>query len=475
MSEPKRLHPAAIIFNFIKGLREFIFVLIFGFITFSGESFIYFILITFALVLILVTHSIISWYRYTYRVEGDELRIEYGILIRKQRHISKNRIQSIDLTSGIIHRIFKLAKVQIETAGSGNGSEASLKAVKLTEAERLRDELKNEDRQEAGANLDPEAETSNHPFYKISFQRLFIAGSTSGSIGVIAVLLLGASEFERFIPDRFFDNAMSWVIGLGIALIIGFVLVLLLFLWLLGVAGTMIKYGNFTIHKYADELFITRGLLEKKQITIPLNRIQAVGMEESMIRQPLGFVTVFAEVAGGSLDQGEDFSTVLFPIMKRDEVEGFLQEILPDYAEQPKDFNPLPKRALPYYLVRIMVPIILLGAAVMFLLPQFGWVLILLLIGAFGLGFLRYRAGGYYLKGNRLMVRYRVLSKRTMLMYHKRIQAFEKTQHKIQKAQGLATLKLSIIGKLGAGKHYTIKELNETDLDQLSDWYSYRK
>ncbi|UJL47040.1 PH domain-containing protein [Virgibacillus sp. NKC19-16] len=475
MSEPKRLHPAAIIFNFIKGIREFIFVLIFGFITFRDQSFGYFILIVLLLALIIVAYSVISWYRYTYRVEEEELRIEYGIFIRKKRYISKNRIQSIDLTQGVIHRIFKLAKVQIETAGSGNGSEASLKAVKFTEAQTLRDELKNEDTQATELDPETEAETTNHPFYKISFKRLFVAGSTSGSIGVIFVLALGALEFERFIPDRFFDNAMSWVIGLSIMLIVGFALALLLFLWLLGIAGTMIKYGNFTITKYKDELFITRGLLEKKQITIPLGRIQAVGIQESVIRQPLGFVTVFAEVAGGSLDQGEDFSTVLFPIMKRDEVEEFLQEILPDYAEQPQDFNPLPKRALTFYLFRTMVPIILLGIAVMFLLPQFSWVIIILLIGGLYLGFLRYRAGGYYLKENRLMVRYRVLSKTTMLMYHKRIQAFEKTQHKIQKAKKLATLKLSIIGKLGTGKHYTIKELDEADLDQLSDWYSYRK
>src|SRR5699024_1341853 len=102
---------------------------------------------------------------------------------------------------------------------------------------------------------------------------------------------------------------------------------ILIVLWLFGIAGTMIKYGNFTIINRGDELFITRGLLEKKQITIPLNRIQAVGIQESMIRQPLGYGTIFAEVAGGALEKGEDFSTVLFPMIKRSEIEPFLQEI----------------------------------------------------------------------------------------------------------------------------------------------------
>ncbi|SFE35514.1 putative membrane protein [Lentibacillus persicus] len=477
MFESKRLHPAAILFNLIKTVREFLFAIVLGFITFRDESLFYFGLIIAVLLVVFITASILSWYRYTYRIEEEELRIEYGVFIRKKRFISKNRIQSIDLTSGVIHRIFKLTKVQIETAGTGTSAEASLSAVKLEEGEALREELKSSTFYSPDDEETAEQSEETFPSAKISFKRLFIAGTTSGGAGVVlALAVAGFSELEQFIPDQYFDNTIEWVIGLGVIILIVMGVFLLLLLWLLGIAGTMIKYGNFTITKNHEELFITRGLLEKKQVTIPLKRIQAVGIQESIIRQPLGYVTVFAEIAGGSMDKGEDFSSILFPIMKRSELEGFLETFLPDYAGLQHELTPLPKKALKYYVLRAAVPFLLLIAVVATLIPSFLWIpIVLLIVGGILLGWLRYKDGGFAINGRRLTLRYRVLSRNTILLYQKRVQAFEKKQHKVQSLQNLATAHFSIVGTMGAGKHFTIKDLEESKTDELSDWYSRRK
>ncbi|WP_010529403.1 PH domain-containing protein [Lentibacillus jeotgali] len=478
MFEAKRLHPAAIIFNLIRTVREFLFAIILGFITFRDESLLYFVLILAGLVVIFIGASVLTWYRYTYRIEDDELRIEYGVFIRKKRYISKNRIQSIDLTSGIIHRIFKLTKVQIETAGSGMSAEASLSAVKLEEGEAIRAELKTSGTHQQAAD-DPHEETGEwaektNPSSTISFKRLFIAGTTSGSIGVILALgAAGFSELEQFIPESFFDETLEWVIGLGIIILIVMAFFALLLFWLLGIAGTMIKYGKFTITKNENELFITRGLLEKKQSTIPLKRIQAVGIQESIIRQPLGYVTVFAEIAGGSANKGEDFSSILFPIMKRDEVEAFLETFLPDYAGL-HELTPLPKRSRKFYIMRSSVLFVLIVATVAIFFPSFVWAPVLLLIAGVFLGRLRHKDGGFNVQGQRLTIRHRVFSRNTIMLYHKRVQAFEKKQHKVQRLQNLASMTLSIVGRMGTGTHFTIKDLEESHVDELSDWYSRR-
>src|SRR5699024_7788764 len=124
---------------------------------------------------------------------------------------------------------------------------------------------------------------------------------------------------------------------------------LLFVLWLIGIANTMIKYGNFTIEKRNNELFIKRGLLETKELTIPFDRIQAIGLEQSIIRHPFRYVTVYAVVAGGSFDKNETFP-VLFPLMKEEEGALFLQEFVPDYPiESEKEKMTLPRSALKYY------------------------------------------------------------------------------------------------------------------------------
>ncbi|HLR52218.1 MAG TPA: PH domain-containing protein [Candidatus Avamphibacillus sp.] len=475
MFEEKRLHPVTVFFNILQFLKEFALPIIIGLFTFQGKALGIFLLIIGAVFILILPFSIASWYRFTYRVEEDELRIEHGIFIRKKRYISKNRIQSIDLTQSVIHRIFKLVKVKIETASSGEGAEASLKAVSLEEGELLRAELKNTSKELS--DFSSEEEQTTYPSDTITTKRLFLAGTTSGSIGVLlALAAVFFSQIEQFIPEDFFDETLKWVVGLSLIFIIGLVSIVLLVLYVLGIAGTMIKYGKFTITKNKDELFITRGLLEKKQITIPLKRIQAVGIEESLLRQPFGFATVFVEVAGGSLEKNEDFSTVLFPILKKDEMEPFFKKYLPGYQVEKKKLRSLPKRALGYYLIRSCIPAIVLTGALFYFLPDF-----LFLAGIFWLfsllqGFLKWKDGGYWLEQKRLSLRFRRgIHRTTMRIYHQRLQSVEIKQHPLHKRHRLATIQMSIIGMLGGGTHYTIKELERADANQIFDWYSYRK
>jgi putative membrane protein len=469
MYEPKRLHPATIIFNLAVGIKNSIFFFILIFATLYDGYIIYAILAVLAIFALILFISYLSWLKFTYRVEEDELRLEYGIFIRKKRFIPKNRIQSIDLTQNIVHRIFKLVKVEIETAGTGAEAEASLVAVTLKQGEALRTELK------SVAKIDNIEEPEEVPSQTISRKRLLIAGATSGSIGVLlAIGGLIFSELERFIPNDFYNQAYSWVIGLGFAIMALMVIVVLILLWIFGIIGTVIKYWNFTISKVEDDIVISCGLIQKKHITIPLKRIQAVGYVESIIRQPLGYATVIAEIAGGSNEKGDDFSTVLFPIMKVKEVDGFLEMLLPEYPVVSSEISSLPKRSLKYYLIRMAVLPLLLLLAVFFIFPQFLWIPIIIFIGSILFGILQYKDSGYVIDGKRLTFRYRTINKITMVVNHKRIQAFNRKQHIFHRKEHLATIKLSIIGKMGLGKHYQIKELDEHEVDELGDWYSYR-
>src|SRR5690625_5694512 len=219
MFEEKRLHPTTIFFNFFQFLKEFALPIILGFFTFRGQALFYLLVILVAIFIINLVFSIASWYRFTYRVEDEELRIEHGIFIRKKRYISINRIQSINLTQSVFHRIFKLVKVQVETAGGGEGAEVSLKAVTLQDGELLRADIKA--KPESIEHSTREDVPTDYPSDKISVRRLFIAGTTSGSIGVLlAIFAFIISQAEQLIPDDFFDQSVQWIIGLSLTIII---------------------------------------------------------------------------------------------------------------------------------------------------------------------------------------------------------------------------------------------------------------
>lgn len=472
-TKPRRLHPAAMFFNLVKLFKETILGLGIGLIITFKESLFYFILFVSLFLVLFIVFSILSWYRFTYRVEDNELRIEEGIFIRKKRYISINRIHKIDLTANVVHRIFRLVNVQIDTASSGEGAEVNLSAVKVSDGVKLRKALKktvNTLADETDSDVKHE-----YPKERVSWKRLFIAGTTSGSVGIIlAAVFAGFTQIEELIPENIYESTFNWLINLSIMFIVLLVIVVLFILWIFGIAGTMIKYGNFTIEKREKELFIKRGLLETKELTIPFDRIQAIGIEQTLLRQPIKFVQVFAIVAGGSFDKMEPFP-VIFPIMRESEVNTFLEKFLPDYEFSNEKLIPLAKRGRKFYLFNNAIFFALALVPTIYFFPSYSWIPIVLLVISLWFGWLQHKDGGYYMDGKQFVLRRRSVSKVTISTFHHRIQALEKKQHIIQSKQNLATAEISLLGIGGLGSHYTLRHLENEDANKIGDWYSYRK
>ena len=80
----------------------------------------------------MLVSGIIKWKRFRYWFEEEELRIEYGLFVKKKRYIPFERIQSLNYTEGIFHRPFGLVKVKVETAGGGATKEADAELTAIT-------------------------------------------------------------------------------------------------------------------------------------------------------------------------------------------------------------------------------------------------------------------------------------------------------------------------------------------------------
>ncbi|WP_251517376.1 PH domain-containing protein [Oceanobacillus luteolus] len=469
MYNKKRLHPAAIIFNMAKPIKEFFFYFIV--IMFAGDLFIFFIFLGIFLVLNLI-YAVLTWHRYSYYVTDEALWIEYGIFKRTKRSIAKNRIQSIDLTESVLHRLFKLTSIQIETAaGGGSKAEATLRAVTLEEGKRLTETLKESQEQELEL-LEEQAPIMK----KITFQRLLLAGITSGGVGlIIGFLVAGLVEIEELIPENIYDETLEWLLSASIFLLIIVVLMLMLAVYLISVIWVIIRYGNFTIKRSENELIITRGLLERKQLTIPFDRIQAVGIEENIIRQAFGYASVFVEIAGSKTGDQIADSTILFPLLQTREIPAFMEEFVPKFIwNEDVDWVKPPASASPLYLIRSSTIFVLAIIPVFIFFPSFVWIPIVLSGLALFMGWLGYKDAGLYVNDNRLFIRYRRITRVTVQLYHKRVQAFEKRQNVLQRRLHLATMKASIISHVG-GRHFHINDVIENEIDQVSDKLAYRK
>ena len=487
MYEPKRLHPAAMIISVINTVRQVIFGLIpLIIIAINTDMGKYVLLGIIVLVLLIIVSSVLTWLRSTYTLEENQIRIEQGLIVRKKRTISKHRIQSIDLSQNIVHRILGLTKVQIETAGSDQKIDATLHAVTMEEGKIIHDQLKytqqsktlvTDEEVEEKEEKEQVVEEKNYPSRKITLQKLFIVGSTSGGFGVVLGLFaLFFSQVETFIPDQFYDTATTWVVSQAIQVIIVLTVIGLIILWGIGILYTVIQDWDFTITRYEKELFITKGLLEKKQTTIPLSRIQAVGIQENIVRQPLGLATIYVDIASGEVSNGNnvELHTVIFPLIKKKNVSKFLNELLPEYELPEEELIKLPKRALPYYLFRLAILPVIATIVMLFVSPNLVFIPLIVTAIAALFGWGQYKTSSYTLSDKQLTVQSRLMNKDTVFILHKRLQSLKKKQHIIHKKQDLATMETAILNKY-QGRHIVVRELRESDVDRIADWYSYEK
>jgi putative membrane protein len=408
----------------------------------------------------------LSWRATIYEVAGGVFRLRWGVVQKNERAIPLEHIQSVDTVQGIIQRLFNVVELRIETAGGGASEpDASLAALDRAVAEALRREI-------AGSRREPvETETSGPAVVrKLETRDLLLAGATSGQIGVALSLIAVASQlFDNFLSQNLAQRLLETFAPRSVTTALLYVFILGLFAWLLAIGGTVLAYTGFTLSRDGDFLYIRRGLLERREATIPLARIQAVRIVEGLLRQPFGLASLRVESAGYGQDAG--VSTTLFPLLPRKEVHGLLLEVAPEFAVAPP-LNALPRRALRRYVFRSTVPFLfLISAATLFSYLVFdlaAWVFaaLLLLLPAALYGRLRYRDAGWALEEDRLVVRSRLLGRTTAIAPRRRLQSRATVRSPLQRRVRLATFQAQVASG-GGGAELRVTDLGSGAADAL--------
>ena len=467
MSSEKRLHPAAMFIGAVATLRRWIGGLIFPGIVllmsqgFSLRTVVLFLFGVLVVAILAGLWGFLSWRATTYEVTGNSFRLKRGVIQKSERTIPLDHVQSVDAVQGVIQRAFDVVEVRIETAGGGtNEPDASLSALDRVAAQVLRREIE-------GSRKAAQIEESAGPtvIRELSTRELFLAGATSGQIGVaFSVIAVGFQFFDDFLSDAFVRRlietlAPNWLMVLLILLPAGLILA-----WFLAIAGTVLAYTGFTLSREGDFLYIKRGLLERREATIPLARIQAIRVSEGVLRQPFGLAAVRVESAGYGEDAG--VSTMLFPLVPLREVQHFLSEATPEFAVNPP-LRPLPRRALRRYVFRAVVGYLIIAPAaalVSFLIfgSVVGLLALLLAPPAAMYGWLSYRDAGWAFEEDRLVVRYRSLGRKTAIAPRRRLQSREVLRSPFQRRVRLATFLAEVASGSGGSS------LRVTDLDAKS-------
>ena len=463
MSSERHLHPVAMLIGAVSTLRRWIGGLVFPGIVllmsqgFSLRTVALFLLAIIVFAALAALWGFLSWRATTYVVTGNAFRLNRGVFQKSERTIPLDHVQSVDTVQGVIQRAFGVYEVRIETAGGGASEpDASLSALDRAAAQSLRREIEGSQRERVEESEGPTV------LRRLSTGDLLIAGATSGQIGVaFSLIAVGSQFFDDFLSDDFVRRLIDTLAPNWLMLLLIFVPVGLLLAWFLAIAGTVLAYADFTLSREGDFLYIKRGLLERREATIPLSRIQAIRVTEGVLRQPFGLAAVRVESAGYGEDAG--VSTMLFPLLPHDEVQEFLAVATPEFAVNPA-LQKLPRRALRRYIFRALVGYLILALIVAVAwFVVFGSVLGLLafiLVPPSALyGWLSFRDSGWAFEEDRLVVRYRSLGRKTAIAPRRRLQSREVARSPFQRRVRLATFLAEVASGSGGSA------LRVTDLD----------
>lgn len=411
--------------------------------------------------------ALARYFGFRYRHLDHALIIDSGLISRRRRVIPVARIQNIDVRQNVLQRVCGVAELRVETAG-GSRTEAVLAVLSRSDADALRLELL-AGRHDAEAVPEPQAET----LARLSTADLALAGATSNQIGLAAAGIAGALQLLEHLPladwpaeiepETLVPAAPTIAIA---AITIGALLLILLAGWMLSVVGAVIGYHGFTLERTGSELHKRYGLLARWEGSLPLHRVQAIRIEESLLRRPLGLAAIRIETAGATPGRDQNGGTEAFvPLIRHADVPTLVARVLDEIDYSAVHLRPVHPRARRRIFRRLATPIVL-AAGLLALALHPGWLALLVLLPpARLLASLQYRNRGYTRQNGYLIARSGFFNRITCIMPERKIQTLHLSASPFQRRHGLTTLIAVSAG--GPRAEARVRDLSAADAHTL--------
>lgn len=251
-----------------------------------------------------------SWFRTKYWIEGDELRVDTGVVSRQSRRIRVDRLQAIDISQPFVARLFGLAELKMDVAGGGSG-EGSLAFLTLSEAQDLRATLLAR-RDAVRVDREPTGDAPGDP------------------VPPAAEIVLGRLDLQTLLLSLLISpEAVAFLLAavgfaLLFALVGGFGGVAAAVPVLAGFALTQVRrlsaYYGFTVSQTPAGLQVQRGLFERDAQTITLARVQGLVVSEPILWRRFGWARLDVALAGSASSSeadGAPSASTVMPVAPR--------------------------------------------------------------------------------------------------------------------------------------------------------------
>ncbi|TWI01686.1 putative membrane protein [Luteimonas cucumeris] len=469
----QRLHPLSWLFVLIRQLRQFIVPLVALFFFGQGDRNELWPLIG---VGVLALGSIWQYFTYRYRVDGDRLVIRSGLLHRSLRQIPFARIHNVALHQTLLHRLFNVAEVRLESAG-GEKPEAEMRVLKLADALALETLLRRRSTGSADAATPDLAEQGQLLLQLPPGEVLRLGLISNRGLIVIGAAFAAASQVSpRLIPNLFervgkmlFGYAGSHHFGAieyalaGIILVAGVMLLMRLF----SIAIALLQYHGFRLQQHGRRLTVERGLLTRVRSSVPRRRIQAWTLQEGLMHRLLKRRSLQIDTAvAGKQDDPRGIGE-LAPVATPATCDALLQHLLPRAQWPLAGWTPLHPQAWWRLWLPGIVFTLALTAGLGWRFGHWGLLGLLWLPWAALAARQHARRAGYAIDGQLVAVREGWWSRHWRFAELDKLQALRLTRSPLDRRFGMATVHLDTAGASALSPPLRIRFLADREAEAL--------
>jgi len=371
MPSEQRLHPASLVFDLARHARNLALpavLLIFG-ISGSGggpggmfggipEGWEAWLLVLF------VPAAALSVSRYlTFRLRYDEreLVIRWGLLFRHERHVPYARIQNVDAVQNVVHRLFSVVDVRVETGG-GEEEEARLSVLPRAAFDEIRSRVFSSRHAHPGdpghveppdhavpaADLVPPV----HPvLLHLNLRELLLFGFIQNK-GMVVIGAAFGVGWETGLLDRltgryfadgslgrgFFRDLFRAVFGDGpqpvasLWMALAGIVTFLVVVRIVSMGWALVRLYDFRLTRVNEDLRTEYGLITRVSATVPIRRVQTISIRTSLLHRWLDRASVRVETAGGAGDGSTaHMREWLAPLIRVEALPQLLEQVLPGF------------------------------------------------------------------------------------------------------------------------------------------------
>lgn len=348
-SDARRLHPFSWLFILIAQLKQFALPLLVLLFTGRSNAYEWWGLVG---VGVLALVSLAQYFTYRYRIGEHGIMIRSGLLQRTVRDIPFSKIQNIGLHQNLLHRIFDVAEVKLESGG-GAKMEGQMRVVGLRDAHALESLIRDQRAvaravdAEGNAQASPQGETL-HALSTMEIVRLGLIDNR-GMLLLAAAFGALAQTGETF--GDLIEGSGRWLFGqyeslhLGLwPSIVGATLLLLIGLLAmraLSVALALLQFHGFELRRDGRQISIERGLLSRSRGHLPRHRLQAFDLRESWLHRRFGRRSLQADSA--TLEAANESRSMrdVVPLATPQRMDELVTELLVGARWPLRDWRPL--------------------------------------------------------------------------------------------------------------------------------------